>query len=170
MHMYAEARRERRGVESLSGAGNSVGKSHWKFIGKCHWKSTMIFEVLISGVRSFAHTCLGVRSNVCSARTQSQGPLFVEVPLPDSGGDRARDAVTGLRIISEIISCQQKIPVLGPLWSRSPLPNSGGDRARLGLPLAGQDEATLGHLASNNNNNNNNNKCYHLLVVVSLSF
>ena len=28
MHMYAEARRERRGVESLSGAGNSVGKSH----------------------------------------------------------------------------------------------------------------------------------------------
>ena len=33
---------------------NSVGKFHWQSIGQCHWTSTMISEVSISGVQSFA--------------------------------------------------------------------------------------------------------------------
>ena len=38
---------------------------HWKSVGKCHWKSTVIIEVLVSGVQYFApshtHTLLCVR-------------------------------------------------------------------------------------------------------------
>ena len=35
---------------------NYVGTCHWTNIGNYHWKSTMISEVLISGVQSFAPT------------------------------------------------------------------------------------------------------------------
>ena len=42
-------------LEHTTDKWNCVGKWHWKFIGKCHWKSTMISEVLMSGVQYFAH-------------------------------------------------------------------------------------------------------------------
>ena len=41
-------------LENTTGKLRFVGKCRWQSIGKCHRKSTMISEVSISGVRSFA--------------------------------------------------------------------------------------------------------------------
>ena len=40
--------------ENTTEKWTSFGKCRWKSIGKCHWKSTMISELLISGVQYFA--------------------------------------------------------------------------------------------------------------------
>ena len=41
-------------LDNATETWNSVGKCNWTSIGKGHWKSTMISEVSISGVQSFA--------------------------------------------------------------------------------------------------------------------
>ena len=40
-------------LEHTAEKWHSVGKHHWRSAGKCRWKSTMLSEVLISGVQSF---------------------------------------------------------------------------------------------------------------------
>ena len=61
-------------LEHTNETWNVVGKWHWQFIGKCHWKSTMISEVLISGVQSLPLVWHPERFNL-TERIWSLAPL-----------------------------------------------------------------------------------------------
>ena len=55
-------------LEDTTDKWNSVGKCRWKSIGQCHWKSTMISEVLISGVQYFASMSGELHDPRCTCR------------------------------------------------------------------------------------------------------